>query len=220
MDNGGIKLIDQPSFSSIQTSTRFQLQTSKPGRVYYEIYAIGDALYPTPKQAGAIPQTKRLHFEQEVHPRPTAYFKRSSRISVCLNDRLTPRDDYPWDGTIALKGIPPFTLDLSIKNLASSEIHKENIETTLHEWRLDIPNYIFRTVGPHLVTIDSIRDASHCRQSEVDTSRQSQWIDVAETAVIVPFDRREDYCVGEALQFQLEGNPPWKIKYVSPLLLL
>ena len=37
---------------------------------------------------------------------------------------------------------------------------------------------------------------------------------MAETAVIVPFDRREDYCVGEALQFQLEGSPPWRVKYV------
>ncbi|KAF8514743.1 hypothetical protein JB92DRAFT_3082946 [Gautieria morchelliformis] len=212
-DQGGIKLIDQPNFSSIQASTRFQLQTSNPGRFYYEVHAIGDSSYPIPKHAGAIPHSERLQFEQEVYPRPTAYFKRSNRISFCLNDQLTPRDDYPLDGTIVLKGIPPFTLDISIKNLASSETYQETIETRLYEWKLDIPSYSFRTVGPHLVTIDAIRDGSKCRQSELDTSRQSQWIDVAETAVIVPFDRREDYCVGEALQFQLEGTPPWKVKY-------
>jgi nucleoporin POM152 len=191
------------------------LQTSKRGRFYYEVHAIGDASYPIPKYAGAIPHSERLQFEQEVYPRPTAYFKRSSRISFCLNDQLTPRDDYPLDGAIVLEGIPPFKLDLSIKNLASSETYQKIIETTSYEWKLDIPSYSFRTVGPHLVTIDAIRDGSKCQQSDLDTSRQSQWIDVAETAVIVPFDRREDYCVGEALQFQLEGSPPWRVKYVS-----
>ncbi|KAF8585137.1 hypothetical protein K439DRAFT_1632955 [Ramaria rubella] len=212
-DHGGIKLIDQPTFSSIQTSTRFQLQTSKAGHVYYEVQAIGDASYPIQKHATAISQANRLQFEQAVFPRPTAYFQRSSRASFCLNDQLIPRDEHLTDETIVLQGIPPFEIDLSIKNLASSEIHKEKIRTSDHEWRLNIPHYVFQTVGPHLVTIDSLRDASNCLQSDTDIARQSHWIDVTETAVIVPFDRREDFCVGEALQFQLEGSPPWIIKY-------
>jgi nucleoporin POM152 len=198
--------------SSIQASTRFQLQTSKAGRVYYEVQAIGDASYPLNKQSDVIPQAKRLQFEQEVFPRPSAYFKRSSRMSICFNHPLVPRDEYSTDGTVVLQGTPPFVLDLSIKNLASSEIHKETIEVWQHGWRLDIPNYVFKTVGPHLVTIDSIRDASNCLQADSEMGRRSQWIDVAETAVIVPFDRREDFCVGEALQFQLEGSPPWRVK--------
>lgn len=211
-DHGGKKLTDQPIFSSIQVSTRFQLQTSKAGRVYYEVKAIGDASYPLNKHKHVIPRSKSLQFEQEVFPRPLAYFKRPNRMSYCFNNPLVPRDEYPTDGTVVLHGTPPFLLDLSIKNVASSEIHKETIELAQHEWRLNFSNYIFQTVGPHLVTIDSIRDASNCLQAAIETGLQSQWIDVSETAVIVPFDRREDFCVGEALQFQLEGTPPWKIK--------
>ncbi|KAF8527547.1 hypothetical protein BU17DRAFT_73948 [Hysterangium stoloniferum] len=212
-DDGGMKLTDQPTFSSIQPSGRFQLQTSKAGRVYYEVQAIGDASYPIQKHANNLPLSKRLRFEQQIFPRPAAYFKRSNRISFCLNDPFVPRDEYPMDGTIMLHGIPPFTLELSIKNLASSEIYKEVIETSLYEWTVDMPHYNFRTVGPHVITIDSVRDASNCPESDTEMGRRSQWIDVAETAVIVPFDRREDYCVGEALQFQLEGSPPWRVQY-------
>ena len=189
----------------------------KAGRVYYEIQAIGDASYPLNTRGHVIPQSQRLHFEQEVLPLPAAYFKRPSRMSFCFNHRLVPRDDYSTDGTIVLSGTPPFVLDLSIKNMASSEVHKETIETLQQEWRLDIPNYVFQTVGPHLVTIDSIRDASNCLHADSGMGRRSQWIDVAETAVIVPFDRREDFCVGEALQFQLEGSPPWNVKSVLNL---
>ena len=212
-DRGGIRLLDQPSFSSIQSTAHFQLQTSTSGRVYYEVTAIGDASYPVQRHS-AIPPSSRLQFEQQVFARPTAFFKRSDRVSYCLNDAFTYRGDLSTDGIVVMRGTPPFVLELSIKNLASSEIYKEVVETPLHEWRLDIPMYTFRTVGPHLVTIDSIRDASGCPHSDLDVVRRQLWIDVAESAVIVPFDRREDYCVGEALQFQLEGTPPWKIQYV------
>ncbi|KIJ53452.1 hypothetical protein M422DRAFT_241697 [Sphaerobolus stellatus SS14] len=211
-NNNGIKLLDQPSFSSIQSTAHFQLQTSTAGRVYYEITAIGDASYPVQKHS-VIPISGRLQFEQQVFARPTAYFKRSDRVSYCLHDDFVHRGDLSTDGVVVMQGTPPFVLELSVKNLASSEIHKEILETPLHEWKLEIPQYVFRTVGPHLVTIDYIRDASNCPHADLDAVRRQLWVDVAESAVIVPFDRREDYCVGEALQFQLEGTPPWKVQY-------
>ncbi|GJJ13358.1 hypothetical protein Clacol_007610 [Clathrus columnatus] len=212
VDSGGIRLIDQPTFSSIQTSARFQLQTSKAGRVYYEVQAIGDASYPIQKHSNVIPHSKRLHFEQQVFPRPSAYFTKSNRMSFCLNDPLVQREDQ-INGVVALDGIPPFRLELSIKDLASSEIYREIIETSAREWMLNVPRYIFHTVGPHLVTIDSVMDDSLCPQSDVNVEKRTLWIDVAETAVIVPFERKEDYCIGEPLQFQLEGSPPWRVQY-------
>lgn len=189
------------------------MQTSQAGRVYYEVQAIGDASYPIQKHAGLIPRSQRLHFEQQVFSRPAAFFKQTTdRITYCLNDHFVPRSDHTADGKVVLQGTPPFRLELSIKNLASSEVHKEVVDTSLHEWNVDIPHYVFRTVGPHLVTIDGVQDASMCPQADIEYGMLTQWVDVAEAAVIVPFDRREDYCVGEALQFQLEGTPPWKVQ--------
>ena len=64
---GASKLLDQPTFSSIQPRTRFQLRTSEPARIYYEVKQIGDAAYPLAKNKDAIiPRSERLLFEQQV----------------------------------------------------------------------------------------------------------------------------------------------------------
>ncbi|KAI0078871.1 hypothetical protein K474DRAFT_778657 [Panus rudis PR-1116 ss-1] len=213
-DNGGTKILDQPTFSSIQPRTRFQLHTAEAGRIYYEVKQIGDASYPLAKNKHAIiPRSARLLFEQQVLMRPSARFKNNHRISYCLNDAFTPHDYSAADGVVVLEGTPPFQLELTIKNLAASEIHHQTIQLDENVWKLNIPSYTFRSIGPHLVTIESIQDASHCAQATPDPLFRSVWVDVAETAAIVPFDRREHYCIGDITQFQLEGTPPWTIGY-------
>jgi len=64
-----------------------------------------------------------------------------------------------------------------------------------------------------MLTIDSVRDASSCEREVEAFGINTLFIEVAETAAIVPFERRDEYCVGEMLRFQLEGTPPWQIDY-------
>ena len=211
---GGTKLLDQPTFSSIQPRTRFQLRTSEPARIYYEVKQIGDAAYPLAKNRDAIiPRSERLLFEQQVLMRPSARFRNHNRLSYCLNDALTAQDYSHNDGVIVLEGTPPFHLQVSVRNLAASEVHTETVELWDSQWRVNLPNYTFRSIGPHQVTIESVTDESHCEQVAPDPLFRSIWVDVAETAAIIPFSRREDYCVGDAIPFQLEGTPPWTIGY-------
>ncbi|KAI6120638.1 hypothetical protein EDD16DRAFT_1692102 [Pisolithus croceorrhizus] len=180
---------------SIQHRTRFQLHTSTPGRKYYEVKQIGDAAYPLHKDARTlIPRSERLLFEQEIFRKPSAKFKTDNRLSYCLND--SP------DGTILLDGTPPFQLQLSIKNLAANKVRVEHIEVNDRIWRLNLPSYYFTSVGPYQVTIDS---------ATVDPLHRSVWIDVAETAAIIPLEKKKDFCVGDIIQFELEGTPPWTI---------
>lgn len=209
---GGMRLLDQPIFNSIQPRTRFQLQTSQPGRVYYEVKQIGDAAYPLSKHKDAvILRSERLLFEQQVSMRPTARFSNRNRPSYCLNDTFVPLDSLSADGTVVFGGTPPFTLKLSIKNLAASHVDETTVEVSDLNWKIDLPAYNFKSVGPHLLTIESVRDASNCVAAPSDPLSSSIWVDVAETAAIIPFDRREHFCVGEISQFQLEGIPPWNI---------
>ncbi|KAJ8702215.1 hypothetical protein PTI98_000954 [Pleurotus ostreatus] len=211
-ENGGTKLLDQPVFNSIQAQTRFQLHTSRPGRMYYEVKQIGDAAYPLAQHKNAIiPRSERLLFEQQVAIRPSARFKSRSRLSYCLNELFVPTDQA--NGVVVLEGSPPFTLKLSIRSIGTSHIHTEIVEVNSRVWELNLPSYTFQTVGAHHVTIDSVLDASKCAQAGLDPLSTSIWVDVAETASIVPFERRTDYCVGEVSQFQLEGIPPWSIGY-------
>ncbi|TBU54901.1 hypothetical protein BD310DRAFT_885314 [Dichomitus squalens] len=211
---GGTKVLDQPTFSSIQPRTRFQLRTSEPARIYYEVKQIGDAAYPLAKNKDAIiPRSERLLFEQQVLMRPSARFKNHNRLSYCLNDALTAQDYSQNDGVVVLEGTPPFQLQVSVRNLAASEIYSETVELWDSQWRVHFPSYTFHSIGPHQVTIESVTDASHCEQVAPDPLFRTVWVDVAETAAIIPFSRREDYCVGDAIPFQLEGTPPWTIGY-------
>lgn len=211
---GGTQLMDQPTFNSLQPRTRFQLHTSSPGRMYYEVKQIGDSAYPLAKHANAIiPRSQRLLFEQQVSMRPSAHFKNRNRMTYCLYDAFVPLDSTSADGIILLEGAPPFTVTLSIKNLAASQIKMERVVVSSNAWKIDLPSYSFMAVGAHIVTIESVTDASNCAQSTSDPLYSSIWVDVAETAAIIPFERREDICVGGISQFQLEGIPPWTIGY-------
>ncbi|KAG6893764.1 hypothetical protein C0993_000344, partial [Termitomyces sp. T159_Od127] len=182
--------------------------------MYYEVKQIGDADYPLAKHRNAvIPRADRLLFEQEVFMRPSARFKNRNRMSYCLNDQFTPLDALSAEGTVLLEGTPPFSLQLSIKNLGTSQVERTTVQVFDYVWKVDLPSYVFRSIGPHLVTIESVQDTLNCAPSVLDPLSNSIWVDVAETAAIVPFDRRIDYCVGETAQFQLEGTPPWNIGY-------
>ncbi|KAG5722295.1 putative nucleoporin [Termitomyces sp. T112] len=131
-DNGGTKIIDQPTFNSIQPRTRFQLRTSHHGRMYYEVKQIGDADYPLAKHRNAvIPRGDRLLFEQEIFMRPSARFKNRNRMSYCLNDQFTPLDALSTDGTVLLEGMPPFSLRLSIKNSICLRTCSDPLDPTL-----------------------------------------------------------------------------------------
>lgn len=210
--------MEQPTFSSIQHRTRFQLHTTPPGRKYYEVKQIGDAPYPLDKHKNDfISRSDRLLFEQEVFARPTARFRNNNRMSYCLNDALVPRDAFTTDGQIQLSGTPPFELQLSIKNLAASKVDTEIIRVPGKTWTVSLSSYIFESIGPHRITIESVQDASHCDQAALDPLHRSIWVDVAETAAIIPFNHRENFCVGEVSQFQLEGIPPWTIGLVQSI---
>jgi len=88
----------------------------------------------------------------------------------------------------------------------------------------------FQRSGKHEVTLLSIRDGNRCEQ-QVETSAQSsvRWeddssskqitkrpaavIEVAEIAAIRPVSTQTDYCIGDSLDFILEGIAPWTITY-------
>lgn len=214
-ESGGTQLIDQPIFNSIQPHTRFQLQTSTPGRMYYEVKQVGDAVYPLAKHKDAvIPRSHRLLFEQQVARRPSARFRSRDRLSYCLHDQFTPNaDTNSGDAVVLFDGTPPFDIRLRIKNIVTSHVETVTLTTYDSAWKVDVPGYTFSSIGAHLVTIEAVQDASRCLQAALDPLQSSIWVDVAETAAIFPFDRRQDFCVGDISQFQLEGIPPWTIGY-------
>jgi nucleoporin POM152 len=216
-DMGSTELINRPVFNSIQPRTKFQLHTSSPGRMFYEVKQIGDVAYPLESHKDAvIPRSQRLLFEQPVFKRPSAMFRSRSRVGMCLGDAFILGPTSPSslsEGSIMLSGSPPFTLTVSIKDLATSSVDQLDVEVHDPIWKINLPGYQFKSVGPHLVTIENVQDASGCTHETLDPLARSIWVDVSETASIMPSNGKTDYCVGEVSQFQLEGTPPWTIGY-------
>jgi nucleoporin POM152 len=210
----GTRLLDQPTFNSIQPHTRFQLHTSAVGRKYYEVKQIGDASYPLEQHRDVvIPRDDRLLFEQQVLARPSASFVNDKRMFYCLHDSFTPQSgsSSSGEGTIQFEGTAPFEVQLTIKSMGSSETRVETVTVPTKIWQINLPNFRFSSVGPHTVTINDVKDASACEQAPAHLGRRRIWIVVAESAAIVPFDRREHYCVGDVSSFVLEGLAPWTI---------
>lgn len=218
------------SFNSVQSTARLQLRTSAAGRHTYQVTDIGDVAYPIKLDNSRRGQTPIYTLKQTVQSRPTAFFQTSQRLSYCLREKLTPREGRSEAGTVVLKGQPPFTLKLSLKNLSNNKRVVEEVTVDSHSWpgeppelptlmtranlllAVGIPSYEFETMGPTLLTIESMEDSSACTETQPDVPKRSIWIDVAESAAVVPFDRKRDYCVGEPISLQLEGIPSWTIR--------
>jgi nucleoporin POM152 len=198
---------EESLFTSLKNLTRLAMRTTEPGNHVYALQHLGDATY----NAGIKLDTRRtrgLRLEQTVLTRPAARFKSTARISRCLNTDLNLSHDP--GAVLVLSGTPPFTLSIAVRNLAEGETHHAQIITHDREWAVNIPDYLFRTIGPHVVAIEKVRDASKCDELS-GAGERSLWIDVAETAAIIPLERRVDYCVGDVLNFQLEGTAPWQV---------
>ncbi|KAG8703735.1 hypothetical protein FRC08_002662 [Ceratobasidium sp. 394] len=195
-------------FTSLKNLTRLAMRTNQPGTHVYALQHLADATYNTGIGLDTR-RTRGLRLEQEVYARPSARFKSAARISRCLNTDLNL--SFEPGAVLALSGTPPFTLSVAVQNLAEDETHHAQIVTNDHEWAVNVPDYVFRTIGPHVVDVKKVRDASMC--AEVKGGGERLWVDVAETAAIIPLERRVDYCVGDVLNFQLEGTAPWQIGY-------
>jgi nucleoporin POM152 len=103
---------------------------------------------------------------------------------------------------------------MTVKDLAKGETYEHTVSVAGHTWDVDIPSHVFKSIGPHLLMLESVHDASGCEQTPLDPLKKSVWVDVAEAAAIVPYDpTKEHFCVGDVTQFQLEGTPPWTIRY-------
>ncbi|KZO96434.1 hypothetical protein CALVIDRAFT_473922, partial [Calocera viscosa TUFC12733] len=186
-------------------SARIELVSSPPGKHIYTVDVLKDNNY-----AIRTPNLPRL--EQEVLAKPSASFKSDARLPFCLHDSLVRRKGFP-NAEIALKGEAPFEVALSIKNSDSTSRRTELIQVTSNQWDVEFPSYTFDKIGPHVVRIESIKDANGCPEAPSDSDARSLFMDVAETAAILPMETRSDYCVGDTLQYQLEGTSPWIVTY-------
>lgn len=199
-DQGDTRVYAQ-TLASSEAHVSLPLGTRVPGTYMYHIMGTSDAYY-----ADARPDTKAL--EYRVWPQPQAAWAPATpaRRSACLGDTWAQAP------TLQLHGTPPFRVDIEARPV-HTEGHADAMRFThtVHgtQWAVALPAP-FQVPGTWEVRVLRVEDA-HCRQD--GTQPPPVVVDVVESAGVVAPTTREHYCVGERMDFVLQGTPPWTVTY-------
>ncbi|WVN90719.1 uncharacterized protein L203_105961 [Cryptococcus depauperatus CBS 7841] len=185
------------SLKSAQELGLLHLSTM-PGRHRYDFVSVGDANYPKTDVASSL--------EHQVSARPSASFISSDIQSLCLDSQLET------DVKVALRGVGPWKLSLSLRKPASTSTTLFNITTHSALWHLSLP-YTLSDIGRYEISIMKVEDASGCEWFSEEYDLLKIGVEVVESARILSMDEKTDLCIGDSLDFLLEGKSPWTIEY-------
>ncbi|PWY97039.1 putative nuclear pore membrane protein [Testicularia cyperi] len=230
------------SFTSALGTTNLELSTLTAGWHTYLLNSVGDAAYTRALLEG-FPTTEPRRLEQMVLPLPSGSFaavssstglakQQRSKPSLCVGDSLGKLGALP---VFKLHGRAPFAVTFEIRSpgadssqygSSAGRIHRfSRSGINVHEYKLSLPEneFAFDRKGTWSIRALDIVDANGCGyalSTQQDGSgaasgkgRSSFEIEVAETADITAISSREDYCIGEMVDFTLHGSPPWTVTY-------
>ncbi len=218
------------AFTSALGTTNLELSTALPGWHTYIINTVGDAVYAPSRLHDFTTESPR-RLEQMILPLPGASFasttSKHNRPSLCVGDGLDRLSSLP---VLKLQGQAPFEVTFEIVSASASSsatfgsgayrFTRSGIKT--HEYKLDLhkDEFAFGSKGLWSIRVVQVTDANNCQSVPVqsDSKRAAQddkalTIEVAETADIAAVSTREDYCIGEVVDFALQGSPPWTVSY-------
>jgi nucleoporin POM152 len=188
-------------------SATIQLETAKAGTYDYKITELSDQNYDHSSKRFA-----PITLQQRVHPRPSAKFTYPGKTYNFCSSQDSGDEVIP----ITLTGIPPFQVEVEVKNLGSSKpniLDFTNIHSTTHN--LKIPHKHLKDGQSH-ISIRNVRDARGCESLRMDyTTTPSPRVQVAmhDAPSITSVETHNDYCIGEYVSFRLSGAPPFEIFY-------
>ncbi|SPO29479.1 probable Nuclear pore membrane protein [Ustilago trichophora] len=215
------------AFTSALGTTNLELSTALPGWHTYILNTVGDAVYSPSRLQGFTTESPR-RLEQMILPLPGASFASSSsrhgKPSLCVGDGLDRLSSLP---TLKLQGQAPFTVTFEVVSASSASsssgagayrFTRSGIKG--HEYKLDLSkdDFAFSSKGLWSIRVVQVTDANNCQsvpqlQSGKQQDDKALVIEVAETADIAAVSTREDYCIGEMVEFSLQGSPPWTVSY-------
>ncbi|KIR97586.1 hypothetical protein L804_05273 [Cryptococcus deuterogattii 2001/935-1] len=172
--------------------------STEPGSHRYDFLSLADGNYPKTDVS--------ITLEHEVFGRPSASFVKHANRALCLDSTLET------DAKILLKGQGPWILSLSVRKPASTSITTHSVTVTHPEWTVSLPQ-VLTDIGRYEVAITKVEDVSGCEWVSGETDELRSVVEVVESARIVPVDEKEDLCVGDSLDFLLQGKAPWTIEY-------
>lgn len=186
------------SLKSAQESGILHLD-AEPGYHRYDFTELQDANYASTPVSFSV--------EHEVYSRPSVSFVRQHTRPICLDSTIS------GDAKIRMTGKAPWTIKLAVRAQASTRVSDYSVTSDEAEWTLDLP-YQTTAIGRHEISIVGLSDASGCEWETHPQDQLSTVIEVVESARIVPVTQVQDVCVGDRLDFLLQGKAPWVIEYL------
>ncbi|KAI4174822.1 MAG: hypothetical protein LQ343_002060 [Gyalolechia ehrenbergii] len=179
-----------------------RMETAEAGIHQYKVSKVSDSSYNyNPRKFSPVT------VEQRVHARPSAAFIEGGKTYKYCKEEASG-ENVP----IALKGLPPFHLEVEVRHHASSKpelITIPNIET--YRYDLHISHRLL-SLGTHAVLIRKVRDAHGCQQ-QMDQEAPRVQVNVAEVPNISVLEAQTDYCIGDRISYMLSGSPPFNVFY-------
>lgn len=211
----------QHVLQAIQSRADLTLFTATPGHHTYTFTGVSDSLYTDVASKGlTAPREGKpgvIRLEQDVFGLPSAYFSHGAKRGFCVNDELASRGSD--DLVLRLEGAAPFEVELEVRedgHRHSKKYTVPNIQS--HDWPVKLP-YGLTQAATHSIAIRRIKDAHGCETlvdlsaPAVDSHKTFIPIPVAEIATIQPVSSQTDHCVGDFLDFVVQGAPPFTVTY-------
>lgn len=187
------------TLSTAQENVQLALDDQVPGWHTYEVVEVGDAYYARARAArGAI-------LEHLVHARPHGTFAPQKAVTACVGDASV---EWP---VLHLTGTPPFQVVMQLRpRHTEGAAQAADVTLVTHTHTLAVPPALAPTVpGAWELAVQRIEDA-HCVETAPDAILR---LDLVESAAVLPTSARRDYCVGERIDFVLQGTSPWTVEY-------
>ncbi|KAJ1595252.1 hypothetical protein NDA11_006750 [Ustilago hordei] len=217
------------AFTSALNTTNLELSTALPGWHTYILNTVGDAVYP-PSRLQEFTTESPSRLEQMVFPLPSAAFastaSKRNPPSLCVGDGLDRLESLP---VLKLQGQAPFTVTFEVVSTSSSSaaasgtgtyrFTRSGIKSNSYKLDLSHDEFAFHTKGLYSIRVVQVTDAHNCQSARIQESKRpgqeerALIVQVAETADISAVSTRQDYCIGELVEFSLQGSPPWTVSY-------
>ncbi|KAF9216989.1 hypothetical protein BGZ59_007009 [Podila verticillata] len=206
---GGRDIVTERKEVAYHSTMRLPVITDQPGTVFYHLETLSDSTY---KDVKVLHEKHVVVFRHVIRTPPKALIHESTKKQqFCKNEAAGVTDK------IAIKiedGAGPYTLAIEVRILDVPEkVYVHDVVPNKHgiyEWTLPAK---FTDVGVYGVSVLRVSDSNGCSSSN-DDKHSSVEFEILDTPTITPLRSIRDACVGERIDFSLQGeSPPFKVYY-------
>lgn len=211
----------QTSINTIQITTKYaslQLPNTEAGEYVATIKSIYDANYREDDFENIDTSNNEIIIKQTVNSIPQILFADRGRIlrTCSVNtEQLGERKDAFLE-PIKLRyinGQGPFSITFSVYHESTSRTDHITLDN------VDVANFPYYRLyeglklGKHVITMESIVDANGCINDFANDHDNFISISITDVPKIHLLDANAEYCVGDYVSYQLNGVPPFNIRY-------